>query len=346
MGAKHIKTQARKLNKYILYILIGLVLLMAIFAIPKTSIKVFAWQAPGHSWNFRHFTGNNPAMDNDPQTSMGSGNFNGMSNMMLSNVGLYNLYDTSYTQAGAGVNDLYRLQALDVEASSGPNHQEWCSGSAWLAHGSKSWVSNFGSGQPTSFFKGDYSNLSGQYMYNKNTHRTIFFTTIKLSPNIINGLKNGTIEIIFSAYGENKNYFDATHQVSTDQYTGSFITLGKYALPATGDEPVTHQNNKYIYDSTSWRDLHNFQTINGNNSGDAYYQILDVPGGTQRATGVGGLGNLYNGGGRSYFVSKLGHNNKAYPTGSGIDEYDSIRIGMYFIRYVFHRWEKRVYSNS
>jgi len=39
MGAKHIKTQARKLNKYILYILIGLVLLMAIFAIPKTSLK-------------------------------------------------------------------------------------------------------------------------------------------------------------------------------------------------------------------------------------------------------------------------------------------------------------------
>jgi len=42
---------------------------------------------------------------------------------------------------------------LDVEASSGPNHQEWCSGSAWLAHGSKSWVSNLEAGSQLHFSK-------------------------------------------------------------------------------------------------------------------------------------------------------------------------------------------------
>ncbi len=335
MGAKHIKTQARKLNKYILYILIGLVLLMAIFAIPKTSMEAFAWQAPGHSWNFRHIVLNNTGGNNanDPQTSMGSGNFDGISDMTLSNIGLYNLYDTSYTQVGTGVNALHRLKAQDLEAAGEPDLKEWENGSAWLAHSSKAWVCNFGSGQPSSFYMGDYTDLSGHYFYNKNTHRTILFTTIKLSPEIISGLKNGTIEIIFSAYGENKNYFNDTHKVSTNQYTGSFITLGKYEVPEidSGLEPVVQQGNKYVYDSTSWRDLHNFKTIYGNDQGDAYYQILDAPGGTQRATGVGGLGNLYNGGGRSYFVSKLGHDNKAYPTGDGIEEYDSIRIGMYFI---------------
>lgn len=334
MGAKHIKTQARKLNKYILYILIGLVLLMAIFAIPKTLMKAFAWVAPGDPHNFNNTKIKNGWQD-DPITSTGAGNFPELPTMTISNVGKYNLYDTTLTQVGNGVPSVFMLKNVDEDAAHTPKSRVWNTASVWRAHSSYASQVNFGAGvRPAieSSTPGEYvtvgsGGLSGFFMVNEHLQKTIFFTTIKLSEEIITGLKNGTIEIIFTTYAE--NHGDGTEN-TTGELTGSFITLGKQTST-----------------SGSWRDLDNFTTQYGNTLNDAYYQILGLdsnglpdPNNVQTPlAGTGRIGNIYHnpsglesGQGRQYFISKLGHNGKTYPNITySTNEADTtmLRIGTY-----------------
>jgi hypothetical protein len=218
-------------------------------------------------------------------TSQGVGNFPEIPTGVITNVGVYNLYDTSLTQVENGVPSVFRLKAEDLDSHWDPDGKAWNTESAWRAHSSKAWVCNFGSGAATKNGAG----LSGQYMHNGNTQRSMFFTTIRLSDEIIEGLKAGRIEITFSTYADN---FGATGQT-----TGAFIALGQYGIPANSAD--IQSINGYTYSSTDWRDLHNFQTIYGNTSGDAEYKIysLNADGtpnfSSQRTNGVSGLGNRF-----------------------------------------------------